>query len=106
MSQPTHHSARKLADILRTRNAVLGSSIFMPNAWDVLLTLHAHPDGLGCADLIEAVSGPDTVVSRWITLLEQEGLIDCGRTSPQAEQCRLTGRAEAAINTLLAPLAA
>lgn len=63
----------------RSRDTVFGSALFLTPAWDILLDLYInHAQGR-----VECVSGvcvasnaPATTVSRWIVLLEREGLID------------------------------
>lgn len=63
----------------RERDKVFGSALFLTPAWDILLDLYInHAQGrVECVSgVCVASSAPATTVSRWIGLLEKEGLLD------------------------------
>jgi DNA-binding MarR family transcriptional regulator len=63
----------------RERDLIFGGSLFLNPAWDILLDLYInHVQGrVECVSSIcVASSAPPTTVSRWIVLLEKQGLIE------------------------------
>lgn len=63
----------------RARDDVFGAPLFFNPAWDILLDLYiAHHQGRisYVSGVCVASSAPTTTVSRWIALLERQGLIE------------------------------
>ena len=66
-------------EMRRRRSAVFGEGLFSDPAWDILLELFAAEldgRGLGLPDL--AHIAPRSTLARWLTALEERGLVLCG----------------------------
>ena len=70
---------QSIMEMRRRRSAVFGEGLFSDPAWDILLELFAAElDGrsLGLSDL--AHIAPRSTLARWLTALEERGLVLCG----------------------------
>ena len=70
---------RSIMEMRRRRSTVFGEGLFSDPAWDILLELFAAElDGrrLGLTDL--AHIAPRSTLARWLTALEERGLLLCG----------------------------
>lgn len=73
------------------RSDLLGRNLFYDPAWDILLCLYAaHMEGIetDVETLMRSVDVPRTVLSRWLTVLEERGLIS-GDNAPFAKDASI-----------------
>ena len=76
---PMQAQLRSVMEMRRRRSAVFGEGLFSDPAWDILLELFAAElDGrmLGLSDLGHIA--PRSTLARWLTALEERGLVLCG----------------------------
>lgn len=72
-------AARRYLKARRWREAMLPNNMFADPAWDILLDLYAsESEGLAVSvsDACHAASVPATTALRWLSRLEQAGLIE------------------------------
>lgn len=66
--------ARKLYDRRRAREDFFGSAMFGEPAWDILLSAYVT-ESVSAAKLTGELGLPMSVVSRWVQVLESDGLV-------------------------------
>jgi len=63
------------------RRKMFGSAMFAETAWDILLILYAadgEPLRPGASDLAKSTDSPFSTTLRWLTYLDDEGLVRTG----------------------------
>jgi hypothetical protein len=87
----------------RRRSAVFGEGLFSDPAWDILLELFAAELGgrsVGLADLTHVA--PRSTLARWLTALEERGLVLCqGPLQPGEMRLALSRTCSATLARLL-----
>lgn len=66
--------ARKLYDRRRAREELFGSGMFGEPAWDILLAAYVVASA-SAAKLTRELGLPMSVISRWVQVLERDGLL-------------------------------
>lgn len=67
-----------LLSLRRARAAVFGNDLFSDPAWDILLELYAAHLGardMSLSELAQAIETPHSTTARWITALDERGLL-------------------------------
>lgn len=76
---PTDHGLRKAAAVLaaarKQRSRALPAELLGEPAWDILLELFAHPAPQSMKSIRIGAGVPLTTTLRWISLLDQQGLV-------------------------------
>ena len=78
-----------LLRLRRAREPSLGRNLFSDPAWDVLLQLYAfHIRGcqVSVPELSLAIGTPESITARWITALQENGLVGCRQNKDQPSQ--------------------
>ena len=97
--------AKKILDDRLRRAEFLPNSLFNEAAWDAALIIFSGEPGLlHCAvSLADRLGQPLTTMTRWIAVLENEGLIEARRSTlcPEREPVRLSESGRSAIQAYL-----
>lgn len=94
---------QSVMEMRRRRSAVFGEGLFSDPAWDILLELFAAEVGgrsIGLADLTHIA--PRSTLARWLTVLEERGLVLCqGPLQPHEMRLALSRACSGAMARLL-----
>ncbi len=68
--------AAALLKVQKARDRLFDPNVFASPAWDIVLTLCAHPEGLSLFELHDEMAiVPEGVLSRWIIVLEKAQIL-------------------------------
>jgi DNA-binding MarR family transcriptional regulator len=73
---------QRISSVRKLRAIEFSSELFGEPGWDMLLELYMREESgmsVGFEDLQEAANIPSSVTSRWVKVLQNEGLITRGR---------------------------
>ena len=83
------------------RDRLFGVDVFVAPAWEVLLILQLVAKGLPAERLYQAINVPDSVIKRWVRVLQGHGLVKVTAQSGK-ELFSLTDRAREGMSKALA----
>ena len=86
----------------RERKAAFGSNLFHSPGWEILLLLRVAGGGLSPEQIVSEIEAPKASVMRWLSVLENEGLV-LRKGMSKSGVYVVTNRAVEALRISLAP---
>ena len=86
------NDAAKIRFSRQRRRKFFGSAMFAETAWDILLVLYVADGELprpGASDLARSTDAPFSTTSRWLTYLDDEGLVSVGGRNSEGDATRV-----------------